>query len=158
MISWKSRFPATSRALRPIVFLVSIPVFAINYPSLPIATVDVSCCPAVTRTVAVHTAAQLQAALSSAQLGDNIVLDAGATYEGNFILSIPSGSTGWVTLTSTAAFALPSPGTRVGPSDAVHMAKIMSPSSGDSIGDNTYPALAVNLWASNPADLGVHHY
>jgi hypothetical protein len=120
--------------------------------------VDVSCCPAVTRTVAVHNAADLQAALSGAQLGDNIVLDAGATYEGNFIVSVPGGSAGWVTVSSSAAYALPSPGTRVGPSDAVHMAKIMSPSAGDSTGDKTRAALGSDLNATNLAALGVHHY
>jgi hypothetical protein len=141
--------------MRLIVFLVSMPAFAINYPALPRAEVDVTCCPVVTRTVPAHTAAQFQAALSKAQLGDNIVLDAGVTYVGNFIVSVPTGTAGWVTVTSSAAASLPSPGTRVGPSDAIHMARIMSPASG---GARTMPALRNDGNAPNLSDLGVHHY
>jgi len=135
----------------------STPLGAVTYPALPTATVDVRCCPASTRTVAVHTAQDLQAALNNAALGDEIVLDAGKTYEGNFILSVPSGTSGWVTVRSSASSALPPPGTRVGLSDAINMAKMMSPNYG-SPGASASPALGSNYNSATPADMGVHHY
>src|SRR5947207_15726843 len=136
---------------------LSTPLSAATYPALPSATVDVTCCPAATRTVAVHTAAQLQAAFDNGALGDEIVLDAGTTYEGNFILKIPSGTTGWVTVRTSASAALPPSGTRVALSDAVNMAKIMSPNYGDP-GTPVYPALT-NAGDSTPiTSMGVHHY
>jgi len=138
-------------------FLLSIPSSAATYPTLPTATVDVTCCPAVTRTVAVHTAAALQAAFDNAALGDEIVLDAGATYEGNFIIRIPTGSSGWVTVRSTGFSSLPPPGTLVGISDAPHMAKIMSPNFGDP-GASVNPALGSNYDSTTFTDMAVHHY
>ena len=132
-----------ARALLASSLWFSIPLSAVTYPALPTATVDVRCCPASTRTVAVHTAVQLQAAFDNAALGDEIVLDAGLTYEGNFILRVPTGTSGWVTVRSSATAALPSPGTRVGLSDAINMAKIMSPNFGNP-GATTDPALANN--------------
>ncbi len=138
-------------------FLFSIPSSAVSYPALPTATVDVTCCPAATRTVAVHTATQLQAAFDNAALGDEIVLDAGTTYKGNFIVKIPSGTTGWVTVRSSASASLPSPGTRVGLGDAIHMAKIMSPNYGE-VGEPTNPAIGNNYNSTTPTDMGVHHY
>ncbi len=137
------------------LFLFSIPSSAVTYPALPTATVDVTCCPAVTRTVAVHTATQLQAAFDNATLGDEIVLDAGTTYKGNFILRVPSGTTGWVTVRSTGLGSLPSPGTRVATGDASKMAKIMSPNYGDP-GDPSGPALQND--ATTNASHGAHHY
>jgi hypothetical protein len=140
-----------------LVVLSTAAAFAMTYPQLPTAVVDVTCCPPVTRTIPVHTAAQLQTALDKAQLGDEIVLDAGSTYEGNFILRALGGTNGWVTIRSSAASSLPSPGTRVGDRDAVYMAKIMSPNYGDP-GDPSGPAVGVDYQSTNLSDLGVHHY
>ena len=138
--------------------LFSIPSSAVTYPAPPTATVDVTCCPAVTRTVAVHTAAQLQAAFNNAALGDEIVLDAGTTYKGNFILKIPTGTSGWVTVRSSASSSLPSPGTRVSLSDAPNMAKIMSPNFGDSGAVTSNPAIGNNYDSTTYTDMGIHHY
>ena len=139
------------------ISLFSIPLWAVTYPALPTATVDVTCCPTTTRTVAVHTATQLQAAFDNAALGDEIVLDAGIAYKGNFILRIPSGASGWVTVRSSASSSLPSPGTRVGLSDAVHMAKITSPNFGDP-GSAINPAIGNNYSSTTYTDMGIHHY
>jgi len=77
-------------------------------------------------TWAAHTAAQLSSALSSAVPGDIIVLDAGATYTGNFQLPAkvnPSGK--WIYIESSAIASLPA-GTRVSPANASNMAKIVT--------------------------------
>ena len=137
--------------------LFSVPLFAVTYPKLPVATVDVTCCAPVTRTVAAHNAKQLQAAFDDAQLGDNIVLDAGAAYEGNFMLSVPRGTSGWVTVSTTAIAKLPAPGIRVSPKDAVNMAKIKSPDVGHP-GDPNSSALSNKFTATTLADAGVHHF
>jgi hypothetical protein len=68
----------------------------------------------------------LQAALDSAQLGDLILLDAGATYTGNFTLPAKSGD-GWITVQTNRLDALPPAGTRVGPGNAAAMAKLVTP-------------------------------
>jgi len=135
----------------------STPLSAVTYPALPTATVDVRCCPAVTRTIAVHSATALQAAFNNAALGDEIVLDAGATYEGNFVLRIPTGTSGWVTVRTSASALLPAPGTRVGLSDAPNMAKIMSPNYGDP-GANAYPAIGNFSDTTPDTSMGIHHY
>ncbi len=67
-----------------------------------------------------------QAALDNASPGDTIALQAGATFTGNFILPKKKG-TDYITITSSQADALPGPGTRVQPSDAVNMPKIVTP-------------------------------
>ena len=144
--------------MRFLVALFAMPLFAVTYPTLPTATVDATCCPPITRTVATHTAAQLQAAFSSARYGDNILLDAGVVYQGNFILYQPTGGNGnWVTVSTTRQSSLPSPGTRVGAGDAVNMAKIMSPDYGGP-GDWTAPALANNYNSVTLSDMGINGY
>jgi len=83
-----------------------------------------------------------QAALDSAQPGDTIVLQAGATYTGNFVLPAKGGSA-FITIRSSAADAvLPGPTTRITPSYADRLPKIKSP--------NSSPALRTAA--------GAHHY
>ncbi|HEX3157810.1 MAG TPA: hypothetical protein VHQ45_04810 [Gemmatimonadaceae bacterium] len=97
--------------------------------TLPRATVDIQM-PAVTGTSRVVRAGEsLQAAIDAAQRGDEIVLDAGATYTGSFILREKSGA-GWIIIRSNGS--LPAPGTRVRPADSVHMARLASPGSNQS--------------------------
>lgn len=71
----------------------------------------------------------LQSALNSAQRGDEIVLEAGATFTGTFTLPAKSGSVsnGWILVRSSAQNALPPRGTRVGPANASAMARIVTP-------------------------------
>lgn len=78
--------------------------------------------PAPTRTIRVPAGGDLQSALNSAEYGDEIVLDAGATYRGSFVLPRKSG-TGWITIRSSGA--LPASGTRVSPANAPAMAKLV---------------------------------
>jgi hypothetical protein len=73
-----------------------------------------------------------QNAINAATCGDTIVLAAGSNYSGNF--AIPSTScSGWIVIESSALAGLPSPGTRVGPSNVSNMATISTP--------NTSPAV-----------------
>lgn len=84
----------------------------------------------------------LQGALNAAQAGDVIVLQAGATYIGNFTLPAKSStSTDYITITSSGS-ALPGETTRMDPSYAPQLAKIQSP--------NSSPAIATVPYA--------HHY
>jgi hypothetical protein len=69
----------------------------------------------------------LQQALNAAQAGDRIVLEPGATYLGNFVLPVHSGSD-FVTLTTDPASSdLPPTGKRISPEHAGLLAKIQSP-------------------------------
>ncbi len=92
-------------------------------------------------TITVPAGGDFQAALDQAQPGDEIVLAAGATYTGNFVLSAKQG-TGWIVIRSSELSQLPAPGRRVSPSDAARMPKLVS--------DNAAPALT--------AAERVHHY
>ena len=85
-----------------------------------------------------------QAALDSAEPGDSILLEAGATYTGNFVLRAKSASaTQYITIRSSAAdSSLPPRGVRIDPAYAPHLAKLQSP--------NSSPALATAPYA--------HHY
>jgi hypothetical protein len=69
----------------------------------------------------------LQAALDKAQLGDTIVLQAGAKYTGPFKLPKKTTGTGWIQVVSSHLSNLPPPGTRVSPANATNMPKILAP-------------------------------
>lgn len=83
----------------------------------------------------------LQAALDAAEPGDILELEAGATFTGSFTLP-RKAETEWIHIRSSDHGALPSPGVRVGPSDAALMPKIVTP--------NGMPAIS--------AAQGAHHY
>lgn len=93
------------------------------------------------RTITVNAGGNLQSALDSAVPGDVIVLQAGARFTGNFRLPNKAGA-GWITIRSSAAGQLPGPGSRVSPSHASLMPKIVTP--------NNQPAVM--------AAPGAHHY
>jgi len=76
---------------------------------------------------AAHTTEQLSKALESSAPGDVIVLDAGATYVGNFKLPAKSNpGNKWIYIVSSALAKLPE-GRRVSPTDAVNMPKLVTP-------------------------------
>jgi hypothetical protein len=79
-------------------------------------------------TINVPSGGSLQAALDKAQLGDTIVLQAGATFKGPFKLPNKTSGTGWIYVVSSHLSSLPPPGTRVGPANAVNMPKIVTAS------------------------------
>lgn len=114
-------------------------------PELPRVTVDVTM-PAVSgRSIQVPAGGDLQAALNGAQPGDEVVLQAGATFTGNFTLPTKTGS-GWVIVRSGGS--LPSAGVRVHPSDASQMAKIVA-------ADPTAPAISTAAGASHYRLIGL---
>ena len=87
--------------------------------------------------------ADLQAALDAARPGDVLLLPAGATYVGNFVLrntgAAPSGAPagGWIVVrTDVSDAALGASGTRMTPSRAakLELARILSPNSAPAIG------------------------
>lgn len=105
---------------------------AVNLPALPDATLmaevkaDMSfVLPACTGANTVTTAAELTTVINAAASGSTICLQAGVTFSGHFKLRGHKSS--YVTLRSTEANLLPQQGRRVSPSDASHMAKLISP-------------------------------
>jgi hypothetical protein len=92
----------------------------------------------------VQAGGNVQAALDSAAPGDTILLEAGATFTGNFVLRAKSASaTQYITIRSSAAdSSLPPRGVRIDPAHASQLPKLRSP--------NSSPALATAPYA--------HHY
>jgi hypothetical protein len=87
--------------------------------------VDTTYVPPTGNTLTVNTGGDLQGAINAAVPGDVIVVQAGATFTGNFTLPAKTGS-GWVTIrTSTPDSSLPI-GTRVTPTQAPLMPKIVT--------------------------------
>ena len=94
----------------------------------------------------------LQAAIDAAQAGDTILLQAGATFSGNFVLPAKSGAD-YVTIRSSAAdAALPGATTRITPSYAALLPKLVSPNSSAALatepGAHHYRLLALEFLAS----------
>jgi len=82
-------------------------------------------------TLTVNAGGDLQAALNAARPGDTILLQAGATFTGNFVLPVKSGSTTDITIRSSAAdSSLPPAGVRMTPAYAALLPKIRSNSNG----------------------------
>jgi hypothetical protein len=83
--------------------------------------------------VTVNAGDDLQAAIDNAQPGDTIVLQAGATFTGNFVLPAKPGNA-FVTITSSGdPSRLPPADGRIDPSYAPLLAKIKSPNGGPAI-------------------------
>jgi len=92
--------------------------------------------------IRVPAGADLQAAINNAQSGDTLLLEAGATFTGNFVLPAKNNAA-MITIRSSAAdSALPGASTRIDPSYAPLLPKLKSP--------NRQPALATAP--------GAHHY
>jgi len=81
-------------------------------------------------TITVPAGGNLQAALNQAQPGDTILLAAGATFRGNFILPA-KGGTAFITIRSSAPdSSLPAAGQRIAPGHAALLPKLQSPNAG----------------------------
>jgi hypothetical protein len=93
------------------------------------------------RGIHVSNGAEFQAALNSASRGDTLILQAGATYIGNFRLPNKPGDS-FITVTTSALDSLPGEGTRISPVQSQFMPKLLA-ARGDA-----------SLIAAN----GAHHY
>jgi glycosyltransferase involved in cell wall biosynthesis len=126
-------------------------------PARPRAMVDLPPERDSGRTIRVPSGGNLQDALDKATPGDRITLDAGARYEGPFRLrrkeaTGSAADTRWIVVSSAADARLPRRGTRVGPSHAALMPKLVA-SSGSVIeampGAHHYRFVGVEI---SPAD------
>lgn len=77
----------------------------------------------------------LQTVLNNAQRGDEIVIQAGASFQGTFTLPAKSGTSanGWILVRSDKSVQLPALGTRVTPSHASLMPKLVSTNAGPAL-------------------------
>jgi hypothetical protein len=94
---------------------------------------SVASTPVTGKRIEVAAGGDFQAALNQAQPGDEIVLQAGATYAGNFILPAKKGGEKWITVRTSNMAGLPKEGTRVSPKDAAAMPKIVVPNGNGAI-------------------------
>lgn len=95
-------------------------------PSLPLEYVDTTVNRPSGRAWNVAAGGDLQSAIDAAEPGDEIVLQAGAQFQGPFSLPNKQGE-GWITIRSSKVGKdFPAPGSRVRPSDAGHMAALVS--------------------------------
>lgn len=137
--------PTAAPTVSPTVAPTAEPIVAPTQPpsgSAPIpprATVDTTL-PSATGMVRTVTAGgDFQAALNASKGGDVVELPAGATFTGNYVLPAKRGS-GKIWIRSSGFGSLPPQGTRIAPSNAAALAKIVSP--------NTKPALRFDFGAS----------
>lgn len=109
---------------------------------LPQSFVDTSYPQIPGRTIEVSSGGDFQAALEQAAPGDEIVLQADASYIGNFRLPKKSGDN-WIVIRTSNLNGIPQEGRRVNPAEhSASMPKIISP--------NTMPAIST--------ESGAHHY
>jgi hypothetical protein len=109
--------------------------------------------PAITRQVRVSLIANLQAALNTAQPGDELLLPAGATYTGDFMLPKHAGAdvascSSWIIVrTDVADSLLGAPGVRMTPSRAaaLKLARIQTPDNQQAIG-SAWGVANVGCW------------
>ncbi|HJR61194.1 MAG TPA: hypothetical protein VJ813_17410 [Vicinamibacterales bacterium] len=93
-------------------------------------------------TILVRAGDNLQTALNAAQPGDTLLLEAGATFTGNFVLPVKTGTPFITVRSSIPDEQAPGAGTRIAPSQAHLLATIRS--------GNTMPALRTAA--------GAHHW
>lgn len=93
-------------------------------------------------TITVRAGDNLQSALNAAQPGDVLLLEAGATFTGNFTLPVKAGASYITVRSATPDAQLPPPGTRITPAYAALLPKIRS--------TNAIPAMR--------AAAGAHHW
>ena len=111
-------------------------------PALPQVYLDTTLAPPTGTTLQVNAGDDLQQALDRANPGDEIVLQAGATFTGNFVLPHKSSGSAWITVRGSKMDALPPAGSRVHPADAANMPRIVT--------SNADPAVKTQP--------GAHHY
>jgi hypothetical protein len=121
----RERFGARLCTAIAVASITPVAALAAALPAPP-QTFDSSYVAPTGRKLTVWAGGNLQAALNNAQPGDTIVLQAGATFRGPFILPNKPGS-GWIYVVSSHLSYLPPPGSRAGPANAANMPKILAP-------------------------------
>jgi hypothetical protein len=96
-------------------------------PALPQTFVDTTVSPVTGTSHRARDGDEFRRSLLAARPGDAIVLDAGAVFAGPFTLPRKNGD-GWITIRTSAVDRLPTPGTRVDPSQAALMPQLESAS------------------------------
>jgi hypothetical protein len=111
------------------VMTVRFTTAGINLRAVTISTAPAAPPPSTGQTLVVNAGGNLQAALDIAQPGDTVVLQAGASFVGNFVLPAKSAtSTAYITIRSSAPdSSMPGPGTRMTPAYAAQLPKLRSP-------------------------------
>ncbi len=134
-----NNFKAGETMARPVIARTNA---VTNEPELPRFYLDTTYTPPTGAVKAVETSGELQDAINNANPGDVLSLKAGVTFSGNFTFPAKTGS-GWIIIRSSAPdSSLPSPGTRITPSSASVLPKIVTP--------NANPAVTIQN--------GAHHY
>lgn len=121
-----ARLVAPPLAALTAVCLVHGVALAATPPTAP-KTFDTTYAAPTGATLTVNAGGDLQAALDKAQLGDTIVLEAGARWTGPFKLPNKTTGSGWIYVVSSHLSVLPPAGTRISPANAANMPKIMAP-------------------------------
>jgi hypothetical protein len=111
------------------VMTVRFTTAGINLRAVTITTSSTAPPPSNGQTLVVNAGGDLQTALDIAAPGDTIVLQAGATFVGNFVLPAKSAtSTAFITVRSSAPdSSLPGSATRMSPAFAAQLPKLRSP-------------------------------
>lgn len=109
-----------------IFFQVSIALSA-TLPTLPQQYIDTTYSAPTGATCTAANSSAFQTCLNNAALNSTIVLQAGTTYSGNFTLPNKTTGSGWIYIVSSNLASLPAAGTRVSPSNAANMPKIVTP-------------------------------
>jgi hypothetical protein len=94
-------------------------------PEMPRVYVDTSYRHPSGATLFVGRGGDLQAALDKANPGDTIVLEAGTTFTGHFVLPPKTGN-GWIYIQSSAIDNMAHPGQRTSPADTNYMPRIQT--------------------------------
>ena len=115
--------------VRGVKFIVPATEAAPKPPARPqiLLETGVATTPVSGKAIQVAAGGDFQAALNEASPGDEIVLQAGATYTGNFVLPAKGGSGPWITIRTSDMAGLPKETVRVGPQHAHSMSKIIDP-------------------------------
>ena len=123
-----------------------------NSPAPPMAHVDTAMPRVSGRTIKVGKAGNLQAVLNEARPGDEVSIEAGGEFTGNFLLPAKQGSSSggrieWITIAGSQASELPAPGVRATPASAKLLPKLVSP--------NAAPALSAAPGAGGYRLIGI---
>ncbi len=96
-----------------------------TYPPLSSSRTVRSVKPSCTNTQYCYTS--LQSAIDSASLGDEILIDNRMTINGPVVLKYKATGSGWIVIRPEDMSMLPAQGTRIAPSNAQYMPKIIAP-------------------------------